>query len=112
MQYVRNLNQPIAQAANVANALQSTAAVAERVFEFIHEEEELQGAKTHANPINLKEIKTEVTFENLSFGYSKNSILIKTSHLLQSLANGLPSLALPEQENNYSKAPNAFLRGA
>ena len=41
-QYIRNFNQPIAQAAQVANLLQSTAAAAERVFEFLDEEEEDQ----------------------------------------------------------------------
>ena len=41
-QYIRNFNQPIAQAAQVANLLQSTAAAAERVFQFLEEEEEEQ----------------------------------------------------------------------
>ena len=77
LQYVRSFNQPIAQAANVANVLQSTAAAAERVFEFINEEEELQDLKTPASPINLKEVKGEVTFENVSFGYNEKNILIK-----------------------------------
>lgn len=40
IQYVRSFNQPVAQVANVANLLQSTAAAAERVFEFIEEDEE------------------------------------------------------------------------
>lgn len=40
IQYVRSFNQPVSQVANVANLLQSTAAAAERVFEFIDEEEE------------------------------------------------------------------------
>ena len=41
IQYVRSFNQPITQVANVANQLQSTAAAAERVFELIEEEEEV-----------------------------------------------------------------------
>ena len=40
IQYVRSFNQPIAQMAQVANIMQSTAAAAERVFEFLDEEEE------------------------------------------------------------------------
>ena len=41
IQYVRSFNQPIAQTAQIANVLQSTAAAAERVFEFLDEEEEV-----------------------------------------------------------------------
>ncbi len=40
IQYTNQLTQPITQAASVANVLQSTAAAAERVFEFLEEEEE------------------------------------------------------------------------
>ena len=40
IQYVRSFTQPIAQTAQIANVLQSTAAAAERVFEFLDEEEE------------------------------------------------------------------------
>ena len=39
IQYVRQFNQPIAQLAQTMNMLQSTAAAAERVFEFLDEEE-------------------------------------------------------------------------
>ena len=45
IQYVRSFNQPIAQTAQVANLMQSTAAAAERVFEFLDEEEEVQFAR-------------------------------------------------------------------
>ncbi|MFR5132169.1 MAG: hypothetical protein ACLTDP_06095 [Terrisporobacter sp.] len=40
IQYVRSFNQPISQMAQISNQLQSTAAAAERVFEFLNEEEE------------------------------------------------------------------------
>lgn len=75
MQYVRSFHHPIAQTANIVNILQSTAAAAERVFEFISEEEEV--AET-SNPIelNLETLKGEVTFKNISFGYSEESTLI------------------------------------
>ena len=45
IQYIRNFTQPIAQVAQVTNVLQSTAAAAERVFEFLDEEEEDQMLK-------------------------------------------------------------------
>ena len=41
IQYVRSFTMPITQTANIANVLQSTAAAAERVFEFLDEDEEV-----------------------------------------------------------------------
>lgn len=73
IQYIRSFNQPIAQAAQIANVLQSTAAAAERVFEFLEEEEELDDAVT---PINIDKIKGEVTFKNVHFGYNEDKIII------------------------------------
>ena len=73
IQYIRSFNQPIAQAAQIANVLQSTAAAAERVFEFLEEEEELDDSIT---PIDIEKIKGEVTFNNVHFGYNENKIII------------------------------------
>ena len=50
IQYVRSFNQPIAQTAQIANLVQATAAAAERVFEFLEEEEEVQFAE---NPVRI-----------------------------------------------------------
>ncbi|MEG2936738.1 MAG: ABC transporter ATP-binding protein, partial [Clostridium sp.] len=50
IQYVRMFNQPIAQTAQIANLVQSTMAAAERVFEFLEEEEEDQFAE---NPVKI-----------------------------------------------------------
>lgn len=78
IQYIRNFNQPIAQLANVANMLQSTAAAAERVFEFINEEEETE--KTEAALLKKPDIqkhKGDVTFDHVSFGYDPDNIIIK-----------------------------------
>lgn len=73
IQYIRSFNQPIAQAAQIANVLQSTAAAAERVFEFLEEEEEVDNA---VNPINIEELKGEVTFKDVHFGYNEDKIII------------------------------------
>jgi len=83
IQYVRSFNQPIAQSAQIANLMQSTAAAAERVFEFLAEEEEVQFAE---NPVKIKnlllsedegeEIHGEVNFENVHFGYKEDKIII------------------------------------
>lgn len=73
VQYVRNFTQPIAQVAQIANVLQSTAAAAERVFEFLEEEEEAPEAE---NPVKLQEVKGEVTFKDVQFGYNPDKIII------------------------------------
>ena len=73
IQYVKNFTQPLTQVAQVANLLQSTAASAERVFEFLEEEEEDQFAE---NPVSVKGLKGNVTFEHVHFGYNEDKIII------------------------------------
>lgn len=73
VQYVRSFTQPISQVAQIANVLQSTAAAAERVFEFLEEEEE---AKESQNPVKLQEVKGEVTFKDVQFGYNPDKMII------------------------------------
>lgn len=73
IQYIRSFNQPIAQAAQIANVLQSTAAAAERVFEFLEEKEE---ADLATSPIDVEDLKGEVTFKNVHFGYNEDKIII------------------------------------
>jgi len=72
--YVRQFNDPMMQIANISNVLQQTAAAAERVFEFLTEEEEI--AETE-NAISLEHVRGEVTFENVRFGYDPEQIIIK-----------------------------------
>ena len=74
IQYVQQFNQPIAQTANVANVLQSSAAAAERVFEFIDEPEE---SAEKDNVKTLKQVKGEVEFDNVVFGYRPDKTIIK-----------------------------------
>lgn len=73
IQYVRNFTQPINQLAQIANQLQSTAAAAERVFEFLDEEEEDQ---TVINPADVNDIKGNIEFEHVNFGYKENKTII------------------------------------
>lgn len=73
IQYVRSFTQPIAQAAQVANMLQSTAAAAERVFEFLDEEEEDQFAE---NPVHIDGLEGRVEFKDVHFGYNEDKIII------------------------------------
>lgn len=73
IQYVKNFTQPITQIAQVSNMLQSMAAASERVFEFLEEEEENQFVE---NAVKLDDVKGNVTFENVHFGYQKDKIII------------------------------------
>ncbi|MCI9068838.1 MAG: ABC transporter ATP-binding protein [Lachnospiraceae bacterium] len=73
IQYVRNFTQPITQMAQVSNMLQSTAAAAERVFEFLEEPEEDQ---TVADPASLAGIEGNVSFGHVKFGYRPDKIII------------------------------------
>lgn len=73
IQYVRNFTRPIMQVAQVSSMLQSTAAAAERVFEFLGEEEE----DTHvANPVRLAHMEGRVSFEHVQFGYDPEKMII------------------------------------
>jgi ATP-binding cassette subfamily B protein len=73
IQYVRNFTQPIQQLAQVTNMMQSTAAAAERVFEFLSEEEEIPDAP---DAITLDDSNGEVSFRNVKFGYVTEKIII------------------------------------
>jgi ATP-binding cassette subfamily B protein len=73
IQYVRSFTQPITQIANISNVLQQTAAAAERVFEFLDEEEEVAEAE---EPVVLESVKGHVEFKNVRFGYDSDKIVI------------------------------------
>lgn len=79
IQYVRSFNQPITQTAQIMNVLQSTAAAAERVFEFLEEPEQTPDKE---NSINIMDengnstLKGQVTFENVVFGYTPEKTII------------------------------------
>ncbi len=73
IQYVRSFMQPIAQTAQIANVMQQTAAAAERVFEFLEEEEVVEDVK---NPISTEGIEGAVEFDHVRFGYNEDKIII------------------------------------
>ncbi len=73
IQYVRNFTQPIQQAAQVANMLQSTAAASERVFEFLEEDEEDQTAE---HPVSIEGLEGRVEFDHVKFGYHADHTII------------------------------------
>lgn len=74
IQYIRNFNQPINQVANIANVLQSTVAAAERVFEFLDEEEEFETGNLEYPTLP---VLGKVSFKHIDFGYSTENVFIK-----------------------------------
>jgi ATP-binding cassette subfamily B protein len=73
IQYVRSFNQPLQEIANISNVLQQTAAAAERVFEFLNEEEEIEET---TEPIVLDKVHGQVEFRNVHFGYNPEEVII------------------------------------
>jgi len=71
IQYVRLFTQPIAQLAQVSNMLQSMAAAAERVFEFLAEAEEDDTATE-----TIENVRGEVEFDHVKFGYDEDKVVI------------------------------------
>ena len=67
IQYVRQFTQPLSQIAQISNMMQSTAASAERVFEFLAEKEE---ELTAQNPMNIEDVEGSVQFAHVHFGYA------------------------------------------
>jgi len=70
--YTKNFTQPIGQLAQVSNMIQSMIAASERVFEFLDEKEEKIRVK---NPVSIDNIKGNVEFKNVKFGYDENIII-------------------------------------
>ena len=74
IQYVRNFTQPITQLANISNQLQMTVAAAERIFEFLGEEEEpVVQPKLAMKDLH---IRGDVRFEHVKFGYEDSDELV------------------------------------
>jgi ATP-binding cassette subfamily B protein len=74
IQYVRSFNQPLQEIANISNVLQQTAAAAERVFEFLNEEEEIPET---SHPILIETVEGKVEFQHVRFGYDPDEVIIK-----------------------------------
>lgn len=71
-QYIRNFTQPITQLSQVSNMLQMLAAAAERIFEFLDEDEE-------DDPVPLSEslrATGSVEFDHVRFGYIPEKTVI------------------------------------
>ena len=73
MLYIRLFTQPLSQLAQSMQQLQRTAAASERVFEFFDEEELSDESEKHRK---LENIKGNVEFKNVHFGYEKDKTII------------------------------------
>ena len=71
--YMRSFTQPLTQVANISNVLQQTMASSERIFEFLSEEEEEPDTQ---HPLNVENIKGDVIFAHVKFGYQPDNIII------------------------------------
>ena len=75
IQYVRQFNQPITQLAQIMNQLQSTAAAAERVFEFL-DEPEMEEEHALVTSDQVHNMQGSVTFNHVQFGYTPEKTII------------------------------------
>ena len=75
MIYVRLFTNPLSQIAQGMNNLQSTAAAAERVFEFI-EEKEMSSEEDIKKRLHKSKVKGNVVFDHVKFGYNSDKIVI------------------------------------
>ena len=74
IQYVRNFMNPLSNVAQIVNLIQATIAAAERVFEFLGEEEEV---KETEHPVSTENLNGNVTFSHVQFGYDSDRTIIK-----------------------------------
>lgn len=76
MIYIRLFTQPLAQMAQGVTNLQSAAAASEKVFEFL-EQPELSDESNLTKRLENSEIKGNVEFKHVKFGYVPEKIIIK-----------------------------------
>lgn len=107
IQYNRQFTHPINQIAQVSAMLQAMVAAAERVFEFLEEDEEVEDVK---EPKSTYGLKGNVTFDHVQFGYDEDKIIINDFSAKvkdgQKIAIVGPTGA---RKNNNGKTTYAFL---
>ena len=73
IQYNKQFTQPINQIAQISSMLQSMIAAAERIFEFLEENEEIDTSKDNINP---QKLKGNIQFNSVKFGYDEDKTII------------------------------------
>lgn len=71
--YAKNFTNPIGNLASIMTELESMIAASERVEDYLNEEEE----KKLENPVLLENVKGNITFDHVKFGYDQNKPIIK-----------------------------------
>ena len=72
IQYSKNFTTPIEQITRIMNMIQTAMAASERIFEFLEID-----AEENPSQEQIKEISDEISFENVSFGYAEDELVIK-----------------------------------
>ena len=73
IQYNKQFTQPIGQVAQISSMLQAMIAAAERIFEFLEEEEE---PETSNEIKDTEKLRGNIEFKHVKFGYSQDKIVI------------------------------------
>ena len=73
IQYSRQFTQPIGQVAQISATIQSMIAAAERIFEFLEEQEEVEDIE---NPVSTEGIQGNIKFDHVHFGYNPEKTII------------------------------------
>lgn len=81
MLYVRLFTQPLSQIAQSVSSLQSCAAASERVFEFL-DEEEMSNENGVTKKLARNEVKGQIEFKHVKFGYNEDKTIIKDFNVL------------------------------
>ena len=71
--YSRKFSGPINEIANIMNEILSALSASERIFNLLDEKEEVEDLE---NAVELKEVKGDVRFENVSFGYEEGKTIL------------------------------------
>ena len=75
-EFLKNFTEPIETITNIIPQLQAGMASAERIFEFLEMDEEENSSKKE-----LERFEKEITFDNISFGYSEDAKIINNFSL-------------------------------
>ena len=73
IQYNKQFTQPIGQVAQISSTIQAMIAAAERIFEFLEENEEVEDVK---NPVSTENLNGNIKFDHVHFGYDPEKTII------------------------------------
>ena len=73
-QYINQTSEPLTEASYMINSLQAALAAAKRTFKLLDEPEEISDP---VQPVTLERAKGSIAFENISFGYNPEHLLMK-----------------------------------